>query len=412
MSELAAKVGKASLSMNDRARAPLVLIDKMIPGLEYLFHRIDVKQLDVKQRIFVGDIGDLSSMGLSLSDVEAIFIRSTTRVDALLLGQLPRLNFIATATSGIDHLDLSEIIRRGIRWVDAKGSNAKAVADYVLMALDALVRKGIHIPQGQAAVVGYGYVGREVYKGLRGLGFDAIWADPLIEEPGSAQLITFQQFTAKGQVEGWLKNTALLCIHTPYTTTGPWQTHHWLNEARLAALPDGAIVICAGRGEALVSEALKKHSERLHFVLDVWPSEPAIELDLLARTAIATPHIAGHSKLGKLRGAWQTFRAYCAHRSFVILLEEDDFYQEELKRAEVSVGVLALPKPKSLQIFCEQGLVGLHQKHDLLAVDRDMRLSLNANEGSLNDSGATSSDVFKQLRKAYAQHFELDLMNE
>jgi len=48
-------------------------------------------------------------------------------------------------------------------------------------------------------------------------------------------------------------------------------------------------------------------------VLDVWPGEPFVEPDLMARCAIATPHIAGYSYDGKVNGTRQIHAAFCTH---------------------------------------------------------------------------------------------------
>ena len=208
-------------------------------------------------------------------------------------------SFVATATSGTDHLDLAALEKRGVRWCDAKGSNAKAVASYVGHGLRRLQsgaeRKLLDQDSWQATVVGYGCVGREVTAMLTSLGVHTRWADPLLDEPGSLPMTPAIGARQWASVEPWLENTSLLCVHTPLTVKGPWATAGWLNEQRLAALPDNAVVICAGRGETLVGDALVKHAHRLQLVLDVWPGEPTVDSVLVGKAILATPHIAGHS---------------------------------------------------------------------------------------------------------------------
>jgi erythronate-4-phosphate dehydrogenase len=46
-------------------------------------------------------------------------------------------------------------------------------------------------------------------------------------------------------------------------------------------------------------------------VLDVWEGEPSINLSLLEKVALGTPHIAGYSLDGKLRGTEMIYRAAC-----------------------------------------------------------------------------------------------------
>jgi erythronate-4-phosphate dehydrogenase len=49
-------------------------------------------------------------------------------------------------------------------------------------------------------------------------------------------------------------------------------------------------------------------------VLDVWEGEPQVDVELAALCRLATPHIAGYSLEGKLRGTEQIYRAFCAWR--------------------------------------------------------------------------------------------------
>ena len=50
----------------------------------------------------------------------------------------------------------------------------------------------------------------------------------------------------------------------------------------------------------------------LQVVLDVWEGEPLVDVPLAGLCRIATPHIAGYSLDGKLRGTAQIYQAFCA----------------------------------------------------------------------------------------------------
>ena len=59
----------------------------------------------------------------------------------------------------------------------------------------------------------------------------------------------------------------------------------------------GAVILNSSRGEVVDGAALLRSG--LACALDVWEHEPAIDRRLLARTLLATPHIAGYSEQGK-----------------------------------------------------------------------------------------------------------------
>lgn len=108
----------------------------------------------------------------------------------------------------------------------------------------------------------------------------------------------------------------MLCLHTPLVREGEHRTHHLLDEARIAALKPGSWLLNAGRGDCLDGQALLARLAArgdLRTVLDVFEDEPAIDEALWRLADIATPHIAGHSLDGKLRGTHQVYRAAMAH---------------------------------------------------------------------------------------------------
>jgi len=78
----------------------------------------------------------------------------------------------------------------------------------------------------------------------------------------------------------------------------------------------GTWLINSSRGAVLDNGALLSHLAQgsdLQVALDVWEGEPQIDARLAARCQIATPHIAGYSLDGRLRGTAQIYQALCRH---------------------------------------------------------------------------------------------------
>src|SRR5690606_37419058 len=91
---------------------------------------------------------------------------------------------------------------------------------------------------------------------------------------------------------------------------------HLLGERELRQLKPGAVLLNCGRGAVIDNAALLRVLEDrpdLQVVLDVWEPEPNISLPLLDKVALGTPHIAGYSYDGKLKGTEMIYSALCRH---------------------------------------------------------------------------------------------------
>ena len=90
--------------------------------------------------------GDVTAMAAgeigarAVRDAEILLVRSVTRVgEALLEGS--SVKFVASATSGFEHVDADFLRSRQIGFGYAPGSNANSVAEYVVAALLAVAKK-------------------------------------------------------------------------------------------------------------------------------------------------------------------------------------------------------------------------------------------------------------------------------
>ena len=83
--------------------------------------------------------------------------------------------------------------------------------------------------------------------------------------------------------------------------------------AAASALQPGALLVNTSRGKVTAERSLRNWliSGRGHAALDVWPEEPNIDPGLLNATTVATPHVAGYSLDGKLRGTEMVYRQFC-----------------------------------------------------------------------------------------------------
>ncbi|MBM7062153.1 4-phosphoerythronate dehydrogenase PdxB [Pseudomonas sp. UL073] len=239
----------------------------------------------------------------ALADTEVLLVRSVTQVNRQLL-QGSAVRFVGTCTIGTDHLDLDYFREAGIAWSSAPGCNARGVVDYVLGSLLALAEaQGVELATRRYGVVGAGQVGGRLVEVLRGLGWNVRVCDPPRQAAEGGDFVALEEILAECDT---------ISLHTPLDAS----TRHLFNAERLAQLRPGAWLINASRGAVVDNAALRallEERDDVEAVLDVWEGEPQVDPQLAALCAIATPHIAGYSLDGKLRGTAQIYQALCAH---------------------------------------------------------------------------------------------------
>lgn len=240
-----------------------------------------------------------------LKDADILLVRSITQVNAQLLSQADHLKMVGTATIGVDHVDQAVLTARGIRFASAPGCNAAGVVEYVIAALaNLLYEQGRELTHLTVGIVGVGNVGGLLAKRLSAAGIKLLLNDPprASREP-EGRFVPLQQV---------LQQADIVCLHTPLIKTGAWPTQHLLNANELNMLKTDAILLNAGRGPVIDNQALQQvlaARPDLTAVLDVWEHEPSVDAALADQVAIATPHIAGYSLEGKLRGTYMLRQA-------------------------------------------------------------------------------------------------------
>jgi erythronate-4-phosphate dehydrogenase len=249
------------------------------------------------------------------SRADALIVRSLTRVDRGLLGG-SHVRFVGTATAGTDHVDTAWLASRGIPFAHAAGCNAAAVADWVLAVLAALHAKGRHgFGAGTVGVIGAGEVGSRVAQRLSALGYEVRLCDPpRAEAEGGDGFVDLATALASDVVT----------LHVPLTDEGPHPTRDLIDAAAVSRLRGGTVLLNAARGGVVDEAALRErldHGPDLVAAIDTWMDEPRIDTELLARVDIATPHVAGYTLEGRLRGTAMVARA--AATRFDVALDWD-----------------------------------------------------------------------------------------
>lgn len=276
-----------------------ILADENIPYVRAAFANIgDVQTVTGRQ---------LTRTIVETEEAEILLVRSVTPVNANLLAGT-KVRFVGTATIGYDHLDLDYLQQQNIAFASAPGSNATAAAEYVISTLLIMAeRQGFSLSEKTVGIIGCGNVGSRVLSKLTALGVDCLVHDPpLQEKTGDSNFIDLDT----------VLSADILTLHVPLETTGRYPTYHLLQADTLAKLREDVVLINTSRGNVIDEKALLDiliSRPAMTVVLDVWKNEPRINPLLLQRASLGTPHIAGYSLDGKVRGTEMLYAAVCHH---------------------------------------------------------------------------------------------------
>jgi len=313
-------------------------------------------------------------------DADALITRTRTICNERLL-KGSAVKYIASATIGADHIDADYCRKRGILWNNAPGCNAGAVCQYVAAALFACAqKKHLQLRGLTIGIVGVGHVGEKVASLC-----DAIGMQVLLNDPPRQRAEGAGAFTTLDRIQEYAD---IISFHVPLNLAGEFATRHMVDYTFMKGLVKKPVLINACRGEvfdtAAVGTALACGG-LAGAVVDCWENEPAIDLDLLEKADIGTPHIAGYSRDGKVQGATMSVRAI----SRFFELGIDDWAPAVKGLQEQScIQIDGLNKDQE-SILAEAVLA----TYDILADDR----SLRAAPGS-----------FEQLRDQYPLRREFD----
>lgn len=346
-----------------------ILVDENMPYARELFSRL-------------GDVTAVPGRPIpvaELDDADAVMVRSVTKVNAELLDGKP-VKFVGTATAGTDHVDDAYLQRAGIAFSAAPGCNAIAVVEYVFSSLLMLAeRDGFALKDRTVGIVGVGNVGSRLQARLEAYGVRTLLCDPPRADRGDEG--HFQP------LDELVREADVLTFHTPLFKDGAYKSLHLADEALIRSLKPGAILINACRGPVVDNAALLKclqQGQQLSVVLDVWEPEPDLNVELLKRVDIGTPHIAGYTLEGKARGTTQVFEA---------------FSQFIGQRQQVALDAL-LPAP-------EFGRITLHGPLDQATLKRLVHLvyDVRRDDAPLRKVAAVPGE-FDKLRKNYLERRE------
>ena len=218
------------------------------------------------------------------------------RMNRCLLIQMPAVGFDV-----IDHRAAAEF---DIAVANAAGYNRDAVADWTLMAILNLIRRGAwgdrRMREGEwpkkdmmshelgaltVGIVGLGNVGTAVATRLLAFGSRVVYADEIERSFAGVERLPFEELLAVADI---------ICIHVPLNQA----THHMIDAAAIKRIRKGAYLVNAARGPVVDEKALIAGLQSGHLGgagLDVFEQEPTPTDNPLLRmdNVFFSPHVGG-----------------------------------------------------------------------------------------------------------------------
>ena len=237
--------------------------------------------------------------------VDAVLIRSATKMDAEAIAAARGLKVIARAGVGLDNVDIPAATAAGVMVVNAPTSNIVSAAELAIALLLASARHvspahfalkggkwarskftGAELFEKTLGVVGFGRIGQLVAQRMQAFGMNVIAYDPYLQPARAAQLgvdlVPLDDLLAKSD---------FISIHLPKTK----ETANLIGESALNKVKPTVRIINAARGGVLDEAALYnaiKDGRVAGAGLDVFATEPCTDSPLFTLDqVVATPHL-------------------------------------------------------------------------------------------------------------------------
>ncbi|HEU5042980.1 MAG TPA: hydroxyacid dehydrogenase, partial [Nocardioidaceae bacterium] len=239
------------------------------------------------------DGADRGQLLEAIVDVDAVLVRSATKVDAEALAAAKRLKVVARAGVGLDNVDVRTATHNGVMVVNAPTSNIVSAAELAIGLLLAAARhiapanaalkrgewrrskySGVELFEKTVGIVGLGRIGVLVAQRLAVFGMKVIAYDPYVQAGRAAQmgvrLVGLDELLAESD---------FMTVHLPKTP----ETIGLIGEQELAKVKPTLVLINAARGGIVDEHALYvalKEGRVAAAGLDVFTVEPCTDSPL------------------------------------------------------------------------------------------------------------------------------------
>ncbi len=241
-------------------------------------------------------------------DAEGLVVFIYSKLNKELIDKMPKLKFIATTSTGFDHIDTEYCKKKGISVFNVPFYGENTVAEHAFALILALSRKiypsikrtaeqnsfesdeslrGFDLKGKTLGLLGCGNIGKHVAKIAKGFDMKVIVFD-IYKDENFAKKTGFEYV----DMDVLLRDSDIISLHVPYND----KTKHLVNEETIGKMKKGVFVINTSRGGVVDTSAFIKNLESGKIAgagLDV--IEEGYESIAKMNNVIVTPHNAFNS---------------------------------------------------------------------------------------------------------------------
>ena len=301
-------------------KKPLVVVTRRLPELvetrmrELFDARLNIDDKPMSQ----ADIVE------AMREADVLVPTITDHINAAMIAQAgEQMKLIANFGNGVDHIDVTSALRRGITVTNTPGVLTEDTADMTMALILAVPRRlaeGAQVLTGnqewtgwsptwmlghriwgkRLGIVGMGRIGQAVARRAKAFGLQIHYhnrrrvAPRIEEELGATYWESLDQMLVRMDI------ISINCPHTP-------ATYHLLSARRLKLIRSEAYVVNTARGEVIDENALARLIETDEIAgagLDVFEHEPAVSPKLVklakAGKVVLLPHLGSATIEGRV----------------------------------------------------------------------------------------------------------------
>ncbi len=284
----------------------IMVCDPISPkGIALFQQRKEFEVIVLKQRLSETELIPL------VGDVEALVVRSETKITSAVINAAPKLRVVGRAGVGVDNVDLDAATQKGIVVMNTPSGNTISTAELTFSMLMSLARKvpqanasmkggewnrkafqGVEIYNKTLGILGMGKIGTEVARRAIVFGMRVLAYDPYLTL-SRANALQVELV----ELDDLFPRADFITVHMPLSE----ETKGMINAAAFAKMKPGVRVLNCARGgiihEGDLVDAIKS-GKVAGAALDVYDTEPLPKESPLRELpqVIMTPHLGASTE--------------------------------------------------------------------------------------------------------------------